>query len=49
MLAYNANIKEVRLLLDKGVDIKDRDINRNSPLASCLINSRFYIESLGRP
>ncbi|PVH70410.1 ankyrin [Cadophora sp. DSE1049] len=40
MLAHGASIEEVRLLLDKGVDVKDRDINGNSPLASYLINSR---------
>ncbi|KAI9803499.1 MAG: hypothetical protein M1825_001842 [Sarcosagium campestre] len=34
-----ASIEGVRLLLDKGVDVKDRDINGNSPLASHLINS----------
>jgi ankyrin repeat protein len=44
MLANGANIKEVRWLLDKGVDIKDRDINGNSPLAFYLINSWFYID-----
>ncbi|KAH8746436.1 ankyrin repeat-containing domain protein [Hyaloscypha finlandica] len=43
MLTHGANIEKVRLLLDKGVDVKDRDINGNSPLASYLINSRFYI------
>jgi ankyrin repeat protein len=43
MLANGANIEEVRWLLDKGVDVKDRDINGNSPLASYLINSQFYI------
>jgi ankyrin repeat protein len=37
MLTHGANIEEVRLLLDKGVDVKDRDINGNSPLASYLI------------
>lgn len=41
MLTHGANIEEVWLLLDKGVNIKDRDINRNSPLASYLINSQF--------
>ncbi|KFZ20148.1 hypothetical protein V501_00284 [Pseudogymnoascus sp. VKM F-4519 (FW-2642)] len=34
----------IRLLLDKGVDVKDRDVNGNSPLASYLINSCFYID-----
>jgi ankyrin repeat protein len=34
ILAHGANIEEVRVLLDKGVDVKDRDINGNSPLAS---------------
>lgn len=44
MLAHGANIEEVRLLLGKGVDVKDRDVNGNSPLASYLINSCFYID-----
>jgi ankyrin repeat protein len=44
MLDHGASIEEVRLLLDKGVDVKDRDIDGNSPLASYLINSRFYID-----
>jgi ankyrin repeat protein len=44
MLAHGANIEEVRLLLDKGVDVKDRDVNGNSPLSSYLINSCFYID-----
>jgi hypothetical protein len=45
ILAYGANIEKVRLLLDKGVNIKDIDINGNSLLASYLINSRFYINN----
>jgi ankyrin repeat protein len=43
-LANGANIEGVQLLLDKGVDVKDRDIDGNSPLASHLINSRLYID-----
>jgi ankyrin repeat protein len=44
MLAHGANIEGVQLLLDERVDVKDRDINGNSPLASYLINSQFYID-----
>jgi ankyrin repeat protein len=44
MLAHSPNIEEVWLLLSKGADVKDRDINGNSPLASYLINSRLYID-----
>jgi ankyrin repeat protein len=44
MLAHGADIEEVQLLLDKGVDVKDRDINGNSPLVFYIINSRPYID-----
>jgi len=44
ILAHGANIEGVRLLLNKGVDVKDRDIDGNSPLASYLVNSRLYID-----